>query len=256
MPWPWSHEAQGRFEELTLVSEALKGNPLGDPHERPLWVYVPPGYDAEPERRYPTIYVIQGLTGQLDMWRNRTAFRKTYPELVDELFSTAGTPPCVVVLVDCWTSLGGSQFLDSPGTGRYHTYLCDEVVPFIDTRFRTLAGAPHRGIVGKSSGGYGAMVTPMLRPDLFGGLATHAGDALFEVCYQPEFRESVRVLRDEYEGSFAKFWEDFRSRPAFSKDSDDHLLNDWCMAACYSADEDGRVRLPYDTTTAELIPEV
>lgn len=256
MPWPWSQELQGRFEELTLVSQALKGNPLGDPHERPLWVYVPPRYDAEPGRRYPTIYVIQGLTGQLDMWHNRAPFRRTFPELVDELFSTAGTPPCVVVLVDCWTSLGGSQFLDSPGTGRYHTYLCDEIVPFIDARFRTLAGAPHRGIAGKSSGGYGAMVTPMLRPDLFGGLATHAGDALFEVCHQPQFRESVRVLRDEYGGSFAKFWEDFRSRPAFSKDSDNQLLNDWCMAACYSADEDGTVRLPYDTTTAELIPEV
>ena len=46
--------------------------------------------------------------------------------------------------------------------------------------------AAHRGIAGKSSGGYGAMVTPMLRPDLFGGLATHAGDALFEVCYLPD----------------------------------------------------------------------
>ena len=256
MPSPWSHESQGHFEELTFVSEALRGNPLGDPHERPLWVYVPPGYGAELERRYPTIYVIQGLTGQLDMWRNRMPFRKTYPELIDELFSSAGTPPCVVVLVDCWTSLGGSQFLDSPGTGQYHTYLCDEVVPFIDAQFRTLAGASRRGITGKSSGGYGAMVTPMLRPDLFGGLATHAGDALFEVCYQPSFRESVRVLRAEYGGSFAKFWEDFRSRPAFSKDSDNYLLNDWCMAACYSADEDGTVRLPYDTTTAELIPEV
>ncbi len=88
-----------------------------------------------------------------------------------------------------WTSLGGSQFLDSPGTGNYHTYLCDEVVPWVDARYRTLAAPEHRGIAGKSSGGYGAMVTPMLRPDLFGGLATHAGDALFEMCYLPEFRE-------------------------------------------------------------------
>ena len=63
--------------------------------------------------------------------------------------------------------------------------------------------------------GYGAMVTPMLRPDLFGGLATHAGDALFEICYLPDFREVVRVLRDDYEGSYDRFWEDFRSRPAF-----------------------------------------
>ena len=256
MPWPWSRDLRGRFDELTIVSEALKGNRLGDPYERPLWVYLPPAYDAKTDRRYPTIYVIQGLTGQLDMWRNRTPFRKTNLELIDELFSTAGVPSCLVVLVDCWTSVGGSQFLDSPGTGRYHTFLCDEVVPFVDSHYRTLADAAHRGIAGKSSGGYGAMVTPMLRPDLFGGLATHSGDALFEACYLPEFRQSVRVLRDQYGGSFDRFWDDFRSRPAFTKDSDNNLLNDWCMAACYSADEDGAVRLPYDTATGELVPEV
>ena len=99
-------------------------------------------------------------------------------------------------------------------------------MPWVDERYRTLAGREHRGIAGKSSGGYGAMVTPMLRPDLFGGLATHAGDALFEACYQPEFRDAARALRDDYDGSYEKFWEDFRSRPAFSKDSDCDLLND------------------------------
>jgi hypothetical protein len=253
---PWSVDFKGQFDEHAFESEVLKGNPLGDPHTRPLWVYVPPGYDDEPERRYPSIYVIMGLTGQLDMWRNRTAFRKNFPELVDELFASGESPPAILVWVDCWTSLAGSQYLDSPGTGKYHTYLCEEIVPWVDERYRTMADRDHRGITGKSSGGYGAMVTAMLRPDLFGGLATHAGDALFEVCYQPDFRKSVRVLRDEYEGSFDKFWEDFRSRPAFAKESDGHLLNDWCMAACYSADEDGTVRLPYDAATGELIPEV
>jgi len=190
------------------------------------------------------------------MWRNRAAFRRNFPELADELFASGDAPPCVVVWVDCWTSLGGSQFLDSAATGRYHTYLCDEVVPWVDERYRTLATAEHRGIAGKSSGGYGAMVTPMLRPDLFGGLATHAGDALFEACYLPEFRDCARALRDDYEGSYERFWDDFRSRVAFTKDSDHYLLNEWCMAACYSADGDGTVRLPFDPATAELVPDV
>jgi hypothetical protein len=253
---PWSHRFAGRFDEHAFESSVLRDNPLGDPHVRPLWVYLPPGYDDEPDRRYPSIYVIQGLTGQLDMWRNRSAFRKTFPELADELFTSAESPPCLLVFVDAWTSLGGSQFIDSPGTGRYHTYLCDELVPFVDSRYRTLAEAGHRGIAGKSSGGYGAMVTPMLRPDVFGGLATHAGDALFEACYLPAFRDSVRTLRDDYDGSFERFWDDFRNRPAGSKESDWNLLNDWCMAACYSADEDGTVQLPYDTDTGELRPEI
>jgi S-formylglutathione hydrolase FrmB len=253
---PWSYEPVGRFEEAVITSNALRGNPLGDPHERPLWVYLPPGYDDDPDRRFPAVYMIQGLTGQLDMWRNRAPFRRSFPELADELFAGGGAPPTVVVWVDCWTSLGGSQFLDSPGTGSYHTFLCDEVVPWVDAHYRTLNAAEHRGIAGKSSGGYGAMVTPMLRPDLFGGLATHAGDALFETCYLPDFREAVRALRDEYDGSFDRFWEDFRSRPAMAKESDGLLLNVWCMAACYSADPDGTVRLPFDVDTGELVPAV
>ena len=253
---PWSYELAGRLDEHAFESRVIEGNPLGDPHVRPLWVYLPPGYGDEPERRYPSIYIIQGLTGQLDMWRNRTAFRKNFPELADELFASGGSPPCVLVYVDAWTSIGGSQFIDSPGTGHYHTYLCEEIVPFVDANYRTLPEAAHRGIAGKSSGGYGAMVTPMLRPDVFGGLATHAGDALFELCYLPDFRHSVRALRDHYDGSFERFWEDFRSRPAFTKDSDSSLLNDWCMAACYSADDDGTVQPPYEPATGRLRPEV
>ncbi len=253
---PWSRELAGRLSEDWIASEVLKGNPLGDPDRRPIWIYQPPGYDAERERRYPSIYVLQGLTGQLDMWKNRTPFRPNPIERTDELFANAEVPPCIVVFVDCWTRLGGSQFLDSRGTGNYHSYLCEEVVSFVDARYRTIADRAHRAIAGKSSGGYGAMVTCMLRPDVFGALATHAGDALFEVCYQPEFRRCVRALRDEHAGSYARFWHDFGARVAFSRESDADLLNAWCMAACYSTDLDGTVRLPFDCTSGALIDDV
>ncbi|MEP6680654.1 MAG: alpha/beta hydrolase-fold protein, partial [Chloroflexota bacterium] len=253
--YPWTREGAGRLDELVFDSRALADNPLGDPHRRPVWVYTPPGYDDVPDRRYPTIYLIQGLTGQLDMWRNRAAFSSTTPEEVDALFS-GGCPPTIVVYVDAWTSLGGSQFLDSPGTGRYHTYLCDEVVPWVDAGYRTIADRDHRAIAGKSSGGYGAMVTPMLRPDLFGAFATHAGDALFEACYLPEFREAARALRDAHQGSYEAFWADFRARPGRSKPSDGVLLNAWCMAACYSTDPDGTVHLPFEPDTGRLVPEI
>ena len=253
---PWTFEPKGRYEDHVFESQVLKDNPLRDPSRRPLRIYLPPGYEAEPNRRYPSIYVIQGLTGQLDMWRNRQPFRRNFPELADAQFAAGEAKACILIYVDCWTSLGGSQYLDSPGTGRYHTYLCEEVVPWVDRRYRTLPEARHRGIMGKSSGGYGAMVTPMLRPDLFGGLATHAGDALFELCYAPEFPRAVRTLREKYNGSYDEFWKDFRSRPAFSKDGDAELLNDYCMAACYSTDDDGTVRLPFDTATGQMLPDV
>jgi S-formylglutathione hydrolase FrmB len=253
---PWQVEPKGRFERSTVTSRVLKGNRLGDPHERPLWVYLPPGVGDDPARRYPSIYLIQGFTGQVDMWWNRSALRPNVPELVDELFAGGTVPSAVVVLVDCWTSLGGSQFLNSPGTGRYLDYLCDEVVAFVDERYPTLPGRDHRGITGKSSGGYGAMVVPMLRPDVFGALASHAGDALFEHCYLPEFAKAARALRDEYDGSYERFFADFRARPAFSKDGDDALLDAWAMAACYSAEPDGTVTLPFDPATGRLRDEV
>ena len=256
LPHPWGHPWKGQLDQLVIDSQALTGNPLGDPHRRPVYVYTPPGYDADAGRRYPSVYLLQGLTGQIDMWHARKAFSRTTPEAIDAWFAADGTAPAIVVFVDAWTSLGGAQFLDSAATGRYHTYLCDEMIPFIDDRYRTLAAAAHRGVAGKSSGGYGAMVTPMLRPDLFGGLVTHAGDALFESCYQPDFREAARALRDSYDGSYDAFWTDFRSRPDRSRRTDGALLNVWCMAACYSADPDGSVRLPFEPLTGRLVPDV
>ncbi len=199
---PWSAELAGQLEEHVITSELLRGNPLGDPHERPLWVYLPPGYDDDPDRRYPAVYVIQGYTGHLTMWRNRAPYRQPFTETADAVFASGEAPPSLVVYVDAWTAYGGSQFVNSPGTGRYHSYLCDEIVPWVDGRYRTMPEAAHRAIMGKSSGGFGAMITPMLRPDLFGALATHAGDALYELCYLPEFGRAARLLRD-YVGTVA-----------------------------------------------------
>jgi len=253
---PWSFPLRGELRELAVASRLLDGNPLHDPSVRPLWVYLPPAYGEMPEERFPTIYVLQGMTGQLDMWRNRAPFRRNPIELYDQLFADPSTPPAILVFVDCWTSLGGSQFLDSPGTGPYHSYLCEEVVPTIDSAFRTLCSPEHRGVAGKSSGGYGAMITPLLRPDLFSALASHAGDALFEYCYLSDIPHAVRSLRDHYQGSFDRFWEDFRARPGVSKATDSALINIYCMAACYSPGADGRPDLPFDPRTGEMISDV
>ncbi len=252
---PWSAELAGRIEERVIVSDLLRGNPLGDPHERPVLVYLPPGYDDDPDRRYPSVYVIQGYTGQVTMWRNRAPFRQPFIETADQVFASGQAPPAVVVYVDAWTAYGGSQFVDSPGTGRYHSYLCDEVVPWVDARYRTLADPAHRAITGKSSGGFGAMITPMLRPDLFGALATHAGDALYELCYVPEFGDCVRMLR-EYDGDIWRWWADFNSRVAFTKKADMTLIGVLGVAACFSANEDGTVDLPFEPRTGRLREDV
>ena len=252
---PWAAPLAGRLDEHVIESEALRDNRLGDPHHRPLWVYTPPGYEGGTDR-YPAVYTLTGFTGHVAMWRNRMPFRQPFIETADATLASGKCPPVIVVYVDAWTALGGSQFVDSPGIGRYHTYLCEDVVGWVDRHYRTLADPAHRAVMGKSSGGYGAMVTALWRPDLFGALATHAGDALWEVCYLPFFPSLVRSLRDEYGGSYDRFWADFRSRVPLSKESDGELVEMYAYAAAYSADGDGTVRLPFDTATAAPVPEV
>ncbi|WIX99238.1 alpha/beta hydrolase-fold protein [Amycolatopsis mongoliensis] len=250
---PWDGDLAGRLDRHTVESALLRDNPLGDPHERPLWVYVPPGYD-DGDERYPVVYVIQGYTGHLSMWANRTPFRRPFVETADAVFA-GGAPGCVVVYVDAWTAYGGSQFVDSPGTGRYHSYLCDEIVPWVDAHYRTIPDRESRAIAGKSSGGFGAMITPMLRPDLFGALATHAGDSLYELCYVPDFGKAVRALRG-YGQDIQAWWADFRARPAFTRPEDTTLLQLLGVSACFSARPDGTPELPFDPATGVVRPEV
>jgi S-formylglutathione hydrolase FrmB len=245
---PWARPLAGRLEWHLVHSEVLRGNPLGDPHVRPLLVYVPPDVDGP----VPVIYQLQGFTGQVDMWGNRAALRPTYLERLDELFADPEVPRALVVHVDAWTSLGGSQFVDSPATGRYSTYLATDVVDFVDRTYDTLADRDRRALAGKSSGGYGAMVDAMLHPDVFGALATHAGDAGFELCYLPDLARAARALRDRHDGSWDAFLADHAGRPAMSEATDGDLLNAYAMAACYSADDDGTVRHPVDPATGTL----
>ena len=254
---PWERAMHGTLDRLVVESELLADNALGDPSRRPLWVYRPPGVELDHPRPLPAIYVIQGYTGQLDMWLTRPALEPTVIERFDALFASGECPPALLVFVDAWTRYGGSQFLNSSSTGRYLDYLCDEVVAFVDERYPTAADRDRRGLTGKSSGGYGAMVVPMLRPDVFGALASHAGDALFEACYLPEFPATARRLRDEFDGS----WEIFFERLAAA----DHIdfkafrpIEVYGYAAAYSPDPaaPGRALIPFDIATGRLIDDV
>jgi putative esterase len=254
---PWDRPFHGTLDKLVVESDFLSGNPLEDPAHRPLWVYLPPGVERDHPKPLPAVYVIQGYTGQVDMWANRVAFEPTFLERLDHLFAGGNCPDAVVVMVDAWTSYGGSQFIDSASTGPYMSYLCDEVVPFIDERYPTAAHRDHRGLTGKSSGGYGAMVVPMLRPDVFGALASHCGDALFEVCYA-DFRVAARKLRDEFEGSYDRFFEELAAADRIDFGRIAEPLEAYGYAACYSPDPSspGKALLPFEIDTGRTVDDV
>ena len=253
---PWDRPLQGRLDRVVVESELLADNPLGDPARRPLYVYNSPGADGSDG--VPAVYVIQGFTGQIDMWLARSAFEPTVVERLDAMFAAGDCPAAIVVFVDAWTSRGGSQFLNSTGTGRYMDYLCDEVVAFVDERYPTLAGRDHRGLAGKSSGGYGAMVVPMLRPDVFGALASHAGDALFECSYLREFPVVARTLRDDFEGSYDVFFERVAEAERFDYARFGPPFEMYGYASVYSPDpaRPGKALLPFEVATGRLVDEV
>jgi S-formylglutathione hydrolase FrmB len=253
---PWERSLEGRLDRLVVESELLTDNPLGDPARRPLFVYLPPGYDDR--NAYPAIYVLQSFSGQLDMWFNRKAFEPNMPERIDAVFSRSSVPPCIVVLVDAWTSYRGSQFINSTSTGRYMDYLCDEIVPFVDETYSTIPEREHRGVTGHSSGGYGALVVPMLRPDVFGALASHAGDALFEHCYPRSIASATRILRDDFDASWDVFWNRFETRDRFDLDVFWHPFEIYAYSACYSPDPErpGKALPPFDVETGRLIDDI
>lgn len=237
----------GRVEITRFSSEALRGNPLGDPHERRIPVWLPPSHDHEPARRYPVLFVLTGFSGRGRQLLNDNLWSPSLDDRLDALVAT-GCPECIVVMPDCATRVGGAQYMDSAATGRYETHLISELVPWADRTYRTLASREHRGVAGKSSGGYGALRLAMRHPDVFGALACHSGDLMFEYCYRVDFPKACTVMQEA--GGAKRFLESFEAKP--QKGKDDFLaINILGMAACYSPDPAAElgIALPFDIAT-------
>jgi hypothetical protein len=135
-------------------------------------------------------------------------------------------------------------------------YVCDEVVPFVDANYATEPTREHRGVSGKSSGGFGAIVLSMLRPQLFGALASHAGDVLFECCYQPVFPVAARLLRDQFGGSWRRF-EQRIEEPGFDWRECPALFAAYGTACAYTPDPErpGQALVPFDAR-GRPVPEI
>ncbi len=238
---------------LRHESRVLRDNPLEDPADRELWVYLPPGYE-ESGLAYPVLWCLVGFTGAGAMVVAGNRWAPGLAARLDRLIA-GGCPPVIVAFPDCFTRFGGSQYLNSAATGRYEDYVCDELVPFVDDQLRTLPRREARGVFGKSSGGYGTLSLAMRRPGVFAAAACHSGDMGFEFCYVPDFaRCAARIARA---GSAEKWWAEFESTEK-KKSADFPAINAIGMAACYSPapDEPLGLALPFDLETGAMREDV
>src|SRR5512142_1668358 len=182
---------QGTVVELEVDSAALAGNPLGDPARRLVLAYLPPAHGGAP---LPSVTFLHGFAGTARGWTSASVFAPTVPERLDALVASGEIPPVVGVFPDGATALGGTQWTNAPAVGRYQDYVAEDVRAAVEARLGTLARREARAVVGKSSGGYGALCLGRDRPDVFALVGAHAPDCCFEYCYLPDLPKTAAAL--------------------------------------------------------------
>lgn len=245
---------QGRIEVIEIDSVALRNNVLGDPTTRSVAVYLPAGFEDAAEA-LPLMVDIVGFTGSGFGHIGWKAFHENVPQQIDRLIDSGAMGPVIVAFPDCFTSLGGNQYINSSAMGNWEDYLCDEMVPALEARFNIKAGRDHRAIFGKSSGGYGSIVSGMRRADTWGAIACHSGDMDFDLCYRGEFAGLLRGL-STYNGNTRAFIDRIHSGKKVHGGDFHHLMM-LAMAATYDPDPEVPfgVQLPVTMDTCELIEE-
>jgi S-formylglutathione hydrolase FrmB len=234
----------------TIDSRLLSDNPLGDSAQRKIPVYLPPGYHKK-TKVYPSVYILSGLFGSSAGWLSFRAFDENLVQLVDRNIRSGNLPPFVMIFPDCSTKFGGSQYLDSPGTGLYMSHLCSELIPYMQSHYNLGQDRNSRAVVGKSSGGFGAIRLGMAHPELFGHVASSAGDLHFDMACRPELAKFPScITRKNGTDEF------LRGLPELRKlDSDSAtILNIFALSSCYSSCKNSRYgfQIPINSVSGEL----
>ncbi len=239
----------GQLTWLSVDSALLVGNPLGDPVRRQQAVYLPPGYDADRSQPYPVLYYLPGYGNDVVSTVAARPWERNLIQRADQLIVAGEMPAALIVVVDGWTSLGGSQYIDSLHNGPYARYITEEVVTTVDRDFHTNPQA--RGLFGHSSGGFGALHLAMQHPGVFGAIAAHSADSYFRYSAMPAFETTRRALTRF--PSFSAFADDFVAREKRSGDLFEAMMT-LAYAAAYSprAAQAYAIDLPFCLATGEL----
>lgn len=243
---------KGAVVTRPFESEALRGNPLGDPHVREVPVYLPPA--ARDGEKLPVAFLLAGFTGRGQSMLETHPWRGGAVRAYDRHLTETGHKGLILVMPDAFTRLGGSQYVNSGAVGQYTDYVADELPDFVDAHYPTIPGA--RAVAGKSSGGFGALHLAMQRPGAFRAAASISGDCAFEFPMGHEIIGCARALLPH--GGDPRPWlEAFDESHELSGDGH-AAINMIAMSACYAPNPESPwgFDLPFDPVTCERRPDV
>jgi putative tributyrin esterase len=135
------------------------------------FVYLPPGYDSS-DVSYPVVYLLHGMYGCEADWSQKGKAHET----AERLIKAGDLRECIVVMPNDGRYGQGTFYVNwYDGSGNFEDYIVDDLIPFIDGHYRTVAAREHRAVCGLSMGGYGAFQLALRHPDLFGSAASLSG---------------------------------------------------------------------------------
>ncbi len=150
--------------------QSLEKTLSGESADRSVSVYLPPSYDSSPNKRYPVVYLLHGITDTDEAWIRpwkKDDPWQSVPGVMNRGIADKRFGEMIVVMPDERTNWGGSFYTNSTVTGNWEDFTVKDLVGYIDGKYRTLARASSRGIAGHSMGGYGAIKLGMKHPDVY-----------------------------------------------------------------------------------------
>lgn len=187
---------KGIKERIKVYSPAIEGNLVNDPAEREVTVYLPPSYQAQPDKRYPVLYMLHGFTDNDSQWFGWEEHWINLKEVIDAALSEGQSKEMIVVMPNAYNRFKGSMYSSSATIGDWETFVAKELVGYIDAHYRTIPNPASRGLAGHSMGGYGTIRLGMKYPEVWSAiylLSPCCMDGAL-VAVNPEFAKNVEAI--------------------------------------------------------------
>ncbi len=161
---------KGTKERIKVHSKALEGNLIGDPADREVTVYLPPSYAANPDKRYPVLYMLHGFTDNDSQWFGWEKHWINLQDVIEQSLAEGLSKEMIVVMPNAYNRFKGSMYASSATIGDWEIFVTQELVNYVDANYRTIPTKQSRGLAGHSMGGYGTLRLGMKYPDVYAAI--------------------------------------------------------------------------------------